>query len=112
MTVSYSVRTYSSCQNETILDEFAKFDIHIDFNPLSANITKWSNTLKQVVGKLPTNCLSVFDHFVGLALKELNLSLTSSPKSHFKASTPFLIIPPPLLKIFICTPFLLPPPAF
>ena len=40
-------------------------------NPLSANLTKWSNTLKQFVGKLPTNCLSVFDHFVGLALKGL-----------------------------------------
>ena len=41
------------------------------FNPLSTNITKWSNTLKQFVGKLPTNCLSVSDHFVGLALKGL-----------------------------------------
>ena len=40
-------------------------------NPLSANITKWSNTLKQFVGNLPTNCLSVFDHFVRLALKGL-----------------------------------------
>ena len=29
------------------------------------------NTLKQFVGKLPTNYLSVFDHFVGLALKGL-----------------------------------------
>ena len=38
-------------------------------NPLSANPRKWSNTLKQFVGKLPTNCLSVFDHFMGLALK-------------------------------------------
>ena len=41
------------------------------FNPLSANATKWSNKLKQFFGKLPTNCLSVFDHFVGLALKGL-----------------------------------------
>ena len=41
------------------------------FNPLCANFTKWSNTLKQFVGKLPTNCLSVFDHFVGLAFKGL-----------------------------------------
>ena len=41
-------------------------------NPLSANPTRWSNTLKQFVGKLPTNCLSVFDHFVGLALKGLS----------------------------------------
>ena len=42
------------------------------FNPLSANHTKWSNTLKQFVGKFSTNCLSVFDHFVELALKGLN----------------------------------------
>ena len=40
-------------------------------NPLSANITKWSNTLKQFIGKFPMNFLSVFDHFVGLALKGL-----------------------------------------
>ena len=38
-------------------------------NPLSTKPTKWSNTLKQFVANLPTNCLSVFDHFVGLALK-------------------------------------------
>ena len=31
-----------------------------------------SNTLKQFVGKLPTNCLSVFDYVVKLALKGLN----------------------------------------
>ena len=41
------------------------------FIPLSANHTKWSNTLKQFVDNLPTNCLSVFDHFVRLALKGL-----------------------------------------
>ena len=41
------------------------------FNPLSAIITKWSNTLKQFVGKLATNCLGVSDHFVGFALKGL-----------------------------------------
>ena len=41
------------------------------FNPLSANFTKWSNTLKQFVCKLLTNILSVFDHFVGLAFKGL-----------------------------------------
>ena len=42
-------------------------------NPLSANNTKWSKTLKQFVGNLPTNCLSLFDHFVELALKGLSL---------------------------------------
>ena len=38
-------------------------------NPLSANITKWSNILKQFADEL-----FVFDHFVGLALKRLVLS--------------------------------------
>ena len=47
----------------------------IFFDPLSANIKKWSNTLKQFVDKLVTNCLSVFDHFAGLALKGLTLTL-------------------------------------
>ena len=37
-------------------------------NPLSLIPKKWSNTLKELLGKLPTNCLSVFDHFSGLAL--------------------------------------------
>ena len=32
--------------------------------PLIANPTKWSNTLKQFFGKLPTSCLNLFDHFV------------------------------------------------
>ena len=32
---------------------------------------KWSNTLKQFAYNLPTNFLSMFDHFVGLALKWL-----------------------------------------
>ena len=40
-------------------------------NPLNANFTKWSNTLKQFGGNLPTNCLSVFDPFVGFVLKGL-----------------------------------------
>ena len=44
-------------------------------NPLNANLTKWSNTLKQFVGNLATNCLSVFGHFVGLALKDFGLAL-------------------------------------
>ena len=40
-------------------------------NLLSANPTKWSNTFKQFVRKLPTNCLSVFDHLVKLTPKGL-----------------------------------------
>ena len=45
--------------------------INVFSNPLSGNFTKWSNTLKQFVGNLPTNILGVFDHFVGSALKGL-----------------------------------------
>ena len=44
-------------------------------NPLSANLTKWPNAFKQFVGKFPTNCLSVFDHFVKLTLKGLIIRL-------------------------------------
>ena len=52
-------------------------------NPLSANFIKWSNILKQFVGKLPRNCLSVFDQFVGLALKGLtSLTLLLSIFNH------------------------------
>ena len=46
---------------------------------LSANITKWSNTLKQFIG----NYLSVFDHFVGLVLKVLKEEYQSN--KHFVA---------------------------
>ena len=44
------------------------------FNSLSANPTKWSNT-QAIRWLLPTNFLSVFNHFVGLAPKGLNLIL-------------------------------------
>ena len=46
-----------------------------DINPLNANPEKWSNTLKQIVGDLPTICLSVFDHFMNVALKGLRKSV-------------------------------------
>ena len=49
---------------------------------LSDNFTKWSNTLKQFVGKLPTNFLGVFDYLVGLALKGL-----MQHKEEFKRDT-------------------------
>ena len=53
-------------------DSTTSFD---DVNPLSANPEKWSNTLKQFVGNLPTNCLSMFDHFMNLALKGLMMHI-------------------------------------
>ena len=52
------------------------------FNPLSANPTKWPNTLKQ--SDLLTNCLRVLDHFVKLALTGLTcpMILHKFTKSH------------------------------
>ena len=44
-------------------------------NPLSAKVIKWSNTLKQIVVNLPTICLSVFEHFMNLALKGLRIKI-------------------------------------
>ena len=55
----------------TILRATSRKNYCETLKPLSANLTKWSHTLKQFVSNLPTNCLSVFDHFVGLALKRL-----------------------------------------
>ena len=56
---------------------YISIEVLIDFNnPLNANPEKWSNTLKQIVGNLPTICLSVFDHFMNLALKGLTRLIT------------------------------------
>ena len=46
-------------------------------NLLSANPTKWPNTLKLFVGNLRTNYLSVFDHFVGLVLKRIRFFMNT-----------------------------------
>ena len=58
--------------------EIVKGVVRQSFNPLNANPEKWSNTLKQIVGNLPTICLSVFDHFMNLALKGLMFSINKS----------------------------------
>ena len=56
-----------------LVAEYASFSHQATMlNPFSASFPKWSNTFKQFVGKLSTNCLSVFDHLVGLALKGLS----------------------------------------
>ena len=38
---------------------------------MKAGVAKIASFWKETIGKLPTNCLSVFDHFVGLFLKRL-----------------------------------------
>ena len=61
----------------TIARKFSKNNLNIFFKPLSANPTKWPNTLKQFIGKLPTNGLSMFGHFLNLALKGLRSTLNN-----------------------------------
>ena len=56
---------------KSVIPNWLQFFSAASFNPLITNFTKSSNTLKQFVAKLPTHCLSVFDHFVELALKGL-----------------------------------------
>ena len=47
-------------------------DVWQGLNPFASGPEKQSNKLKPFVGKLPANCLSVFDLFEGFALKWLN----------------------------------------
>ena len=72
-------------------------------NPLSANFTKWSNTLKQFVGKLQMNCFTVFDHFVGLALKGLSIDLLFS----YSDKPAVLVFVLSILQMFVCRELLL-----
>ena len=67
--------TLNSMEKSAIKSFRLNYKCDCSINPLSANFTKWSNTLKQLVGNLPNNCLSVFDHFVGLVLKGLRILL-------------------------------------
>ena len=61
-----------SCINKIIFHiESLIGNVVENVNPLSAKLTKWPNTLKQFVGNLATDCLSVFGHFMRLALKGL-----------------------------------------
>ena len=66
---------FVSCKNTKSIqlnENFRRNGLKVEFNPLGTNPTKWSNALKQFVRNLLTICLSVFKHFVRLALKGLN----------------------------------------
>ena len=73
-TASYEFSSYETRWNNSYIRIALRFSKRLktsDIKPLSTNPTKWWNTLKQFVGNLPSNCLSVFDHFVKLTLKGL-----------------------------------------
>ena len=83
----------SSILSQGVLTQFS-----ICLNPLST--TKWPNILKQFDDNLLTNCLSVFDHFVKLALKGLSftsrvsnfVTLLRNMVSHFSPQVKVLYI--------------------
>ena len=88
-------------------------------NPLSTNPTKWSNTLKQFVGSLPKNCLSVSDQFVKLTLNGLYffrktnevsaLNSVSTARKCIKKETPTQVFSCKFQEIFqniFCTEYL------
>ena len=59
------------CDRLQVFDMVEEMKRKKSVNPLNTNPTKLSNTLKQFGRNLPTNCLSVFDHFVNFVLKWL-----------------------------------------
>ena len=60
------------CENRNCVEYELRVNSKVTgFNPLTADPTKWSNTVKKNRRQQPTNCLSVFDHFVGLAIEGL-----------------------------------------
>ena len=67
--VSFFYHMYKGERERKIHSKMKTFCTGVSINPLNANPTKWSNTLKQLVGNLPANCLSVFDHLVNLVFK-------------------------------------------
>ena len=84
LSIPYYLKFFKGCLPQILFGPFLNTLSQIDntpkqigaiskelLNPLSANPKKWSNTLKQFVGNLPTNCLSVFDHLMNLAFKGL-----------------------------------------
>ena len=71
LSCGYRNKKFKRKVSNSLADLCSRIMVPQSLNPLNASPTKWPNTLKQFVGKLPTNCLSVFDHFVKLALKGL-----------------------------------------
>ena len=98
----HSICKYKNLQNNRIWAPHLTNSFTGLFNPSSANPTKWPNTLKQFVGKLPTNCLSVFDHFVKSALRGLNYLLKEKTVSkYFRYFSCFEVRNESIFKAFI-----------
>ena len=67
---------YIIVDKNNLIQNYLSFYSLCGFKILSANPTKWSDTIKQFFVSLLTNCFwRVFDHFLGLALKGLKFPL-------------------------------------
>ena len=69
-------RPMSSCYS---LTGYSKKNTSLNlkcFNTLSAKPHKMVKHTQTIRRQQPTNCLSVFDHFVGLALKNASLQIS------------------------------------
>ena len=77
---SYEVERNLSCSKK-------RFLCYSDLNPLRANASKWSNTLRQFFGN---SRKSVFDYFVGLVLKGLKNKIKTNDFSHLVTKIKFL----------------------
>ena len=73
-TIQIFLMSFLQFKSKGTQSNHARFGLCQLFNSLGANPIKCSNTLKQFVGNLPKNFLSVFDHSVVWAYKELNQS--------------------------------------
>ena len=62
-----------------------KLEANVFFLTIEAPIPQNGQTLKQFVGNLPMNCLSVFNHFVKLTLKGLISKRKKNKKRSVKA---------------------------
>ena len=69
LTKSIETKILSNVTNEPLKNLISILNL----NSLSANSTKMVKHTQTICQLLPTNCLSVFDHFVGLVFKGLNL---------------------------------------
>ena len=75
--LQYGINTKYICFNVTIIKiniNCIAYNFSSCLNPLNTNPTKMVKHIQGIHRQQPMNCLSVFDHFVGLALKELNCS--------------------------------------
>ena len=63
-TVCFTKKNTVPMTSHTILLQTSMMELLYENNPLSANPTKWSNTLKQFVDNLPINCLIWYNKYI------------------------------------------------